>query len=204
MIKIFSPHKTIYLIDNQTFFKKHKNSVIVPVQSRDEMISKYNELIKENSLNEIYFFNENSEKLLKHFTAMFRVIEAAGGLVKNGNGEWLFIFRNGKWDLPKGKIEKKEGVEEAATREVEEECGIDGLKIIKKLTSTYHIYFMEEKAILKKTYWFEMNCNDESTLIPQTEEGITDVKWIAPDKLAKVFANTYESVKEVIEEMKLH
>lgn len=204
MIKIFSPHKTIYLIDNQTSFKKHSDSILLQVQSRDEMISKYNEYIRNNSLNDIYFFNESSEKLFKYFSTMFRLIEAAGGLVKNKKGDWLFIFRNGKWDLPKGKIEKNEGIEEAAIREVEEECGIGGLKIIRKLTSTNHIYFMEGKAILKKTYWFEMNCNDGAILIPQTEEGITDVKWIAQDKLANVFANTFESVKEVIEEMQLN
>ncbi len=198
MIKIFSLNKTIYLINNQATFKAKNGAILVSIQSEDDMSLKYNALINKKNLNELYFFNKNLKHLFNYFSNMFRVIEAAGGLVKNKKGEYLFIFRNGKWDLPKGKIEKREKIKTAAIREVEEECGISGLTIIRELPTTYHTYFMEEKAILKPTYWFEMICNDSSALIPQIEEGITDAQWVATKQLKKVLNNTFESVKEVI------
>jgi len=201
MKKIFSLNKTIFLVDDKDLFKPKEGAIFVDISSDIEMRLEYNKLINKIELNEIYFFNESNKRLFNYFSSMFRIIEAAGGLVKNKKKEWLFIFRNGKWDLPKGKIEKGEGVKHAAVREVEEECGIDGLSIIKELPSTYHTYFMEEKNILKRTYWFEMFCDSSSKLIPQVEEGITDVKWIASDNMKQVFDNTYDSVKEVIKEI---
>jgi ADP-ribose pyrophosphatase YjhB (NUDIX family) len=201
MIKIFSLNKTIFLVDDKALFKPAESAVLIDISSDKEMRLEYDKLISRNELTEIYFFNESNKRLLNYFSSMFRLIEAAGGLVKNKKNEWLFIFRNGKWDLPKGKIEKGEGIKKAAVREVEEECGIDGLSIVKELPSTYHTYFMEEKIILKRTYWFEMFCDSSSKLIPQAEEGITDVKWIASHNMKQVFDNTFESVKEVLREI---
>jgi ADP-ribose pyrophosphatase YjhB (NUDIX family) len=198
MIKVFCPDKIIYLLNDQQFFKTKERTIFATIQSEEEMRLIYNELITKNNLNEIYFFNESIEQLFRYFSSMFRTIEAAGGLVKNEKGEWLFIFRNGKWDLPKGKIEKNESIETAAIREVEEECGITDLTIIKELPATYHTYSLEEKNILKRTYWFEMTCKDRSELIPQLEEGITEVKWLSKNDLKQVYENTYESVKEVV------
>ena len=201
MIKIFSQDKNIYLINDKNLIKLAKGGVLTAINSSDEMRFYYDELMNRNDLNSLYFFNTSEKKLYTYFSSLFRIIEAAGGLVKNPKEEWLFIYRNGKWDLPKGKIEKGEGVKKAAIREVEEECGITKLKIRKELPSTYHTYFMEEKPILKRTYWFEMTCSDDSKLIPQIEEGITEVKWLAENKLKKVYANTYESIKEVMKEI---
>ena len=201
MVKIFSLNKMICLINDQTLFQPEDGDILVNIQSANEMYLAYNELINKPNLSNIYFFNENEGQLFDHFAAMFRIIEAAGGLVKNTKGEWLFIFRNGKWDLPKGKIEKGERIKMAAVREVEEECGIKKLTILKELPITYHTYFMEEKAILKRTYWFQMDCSDTSVLIPQTEEGITDVKWLSTTNLQQVYDNTFESVKEVMKEI---
>ncbi len=198
MIKIFSFDKTVCLIDKQSAFKPSAGAILLSTKSANETRTNYEQLINQKNLKEIYFFDENLQLLFNNFSAMFRVIEAAGGLVKNKKGEGLFIFRNGKWDLPKGKIEKGEGIKTAAIREVEEECGINELSITKELSPTYHTYLMEEKNILKKTYWFEMFSDDTSPLIPQTEEGITKVKWIALNDLQQVFDNTYESVVEVI------
>jgi len=201
MIKIFSINKIIYLVNNPNDFKQREGAVYANIESEDEMRLIHDELVNKNNIREIYFFNKNRELLFGYFTSMFRIIEAAGGLVKNKKGEWLFIFRNGKWDLPKGKIEKKESVKTAAIREVEEECGITELSILKKLSTTYHTYFLEEKQILKPTYWFEMQCNDTSKLKPQTEEGITDVKWLSKNELQQVYDNTYDSIKEVMKEI---
>lgn len=203
MIKIVELNKIIYLINNQSDFKPSDDAILVSIQSADEMKSKYKKLLKNKNLNKIYFFNEDLKHLFNFFSGMFRIIEAAGGLVKNKKNEWLFIFRNGKWDLPKGKIEKGERVKTAAIREVEEECGIKGLSIVKALSTTYHTYFLKDKNILKPTYWFEMSCDEASKLVPQIEEGITEVKWIAKNKFKQVFDNTYESVKDVIGEINI-
>ena len=93
----------------------------------------------------------------------------------------LFIFRNGVWDLPKGKVDKHETTHEAAIREVEEECGISHLQMVKKLPSTYHIYQSPYKKtmgkwILKETYWYEMKYVGHDEGIPQEEENITEIK----------------------------
>lgn len=198
MIKIFFPDKIIYLIKDKRKYTEKKNAVLQVIESSTEMRRAYDELLGKKSIKEIYFFNENEEQLFAYFSKLFKVIDAAGGLVKNKQNQWLFIFRHNKWDLPKGKLEKNESITEAAMREVEEECGITGLSIVKQLPATYHIYFLENKAVLKRTYWFEMSCTDESPLVPQAEEGITDVKWFAKSDLKNVWNNTFESVRDVM------
>lgn len=198
MIKIFSSDKLICLTNNRIDFKPKENSILTKIESSEEMKLVYYELIGKNNLDEIYFYNESLEKLFSYFSSMFKVIEAAGGLVKNKKNELLFIFRNGKWDLPKGKIEKEETINKAAIREVEEECGIKKLKIIKQLITTYHTYSIKEKEILKPTYWFEMSSNDENKLVPQLEEGITEVRWVKNSELMTIKGNTFPSILEVI------
>jgi 8-oxo-dGTP pyrophosphatase MutT (NUDIX family) len=143
--------------------------------------------------------HENPKKAFQEFSQIFRVIEAAGGLVLSPYGKKLFIFRNGKWDLPKGKIEKGEKSDEAAVREVIEECGISGkLEISFPLVCTYHTYKIESGRILKKTFWYEMKSESESVLVPQTEEGITAVKWMNQDEIMMALENTFPSVIEVL------
>ncbi|WP_163322288.1 NUDIX hydrolase [Draconibacterium mangrovi] len=143
------------------------------------------------------------EKLFQNFRTAFLPVDAAGGVVKRG-GKLLFIFRNGKWDLPKGKIDKGESVETAALREVEEECDITNHSIVKALPSTYHIYKSPYKQTLgqwvfKETFWFEMDYQGSERPIPQQEEGITEVRWFFPNELDEVFENTYENLKALIE-----
>ena len=161
-------------------------------------ISQTQQNLLNSAIRNYNFYHTDIKLLFNSFASMFRIIEAAGGLVQNKDKKFLFIFRNGKWDLPKGKIERNEKKEDAAIREVEEECGLTSLKITEPLTITYHIYSLEEKLVLKRTYWFNMNCNYSGKLIPQHEEGITKAEWISKKNFKKVFANTYESILEVI------
>ena len=199
MVKVFSVNKTICLTGELIDKQGKEDMLLVKLGSLDELQIKYDELVNQRQFANICFYYENEALLISKFFSFYQLIEAAGGLVKNKKGEYLFIFRNGKWDLPKGKIEKGESVETAAIREVEEECGIGKLKIIKEIESTYHIYYLKGKEVLKRTYWFEMNCKDESALVPQLEEGITEVKWLSKNNLNQVLENTYESVKEVMD-----
>lgn len=124
-------------------------------------------------------------------------IIAAGGLVKNSNGEFLFIFRRGKWDLPKGKVDEGEKIDEAALREVQEECGIADVEIIRPLTKTHHNYELNGEKILKETHWFLMKTNGSEKLIPQKEEDITEAIWADEKKLKNILENTYETIRDV-------
>jgi len=126
------------------------------------------------------------------------LIEAAGGLVKNEHGQYLFIFRNNKWDLPKGKIEKDEKVREAAVREVEEECGIKVSSLDEKICKTYHVYTNRGEVVLKKTHWFHMTCNDQIKFKPQKEEGITEVRWFEKHHIEPIIENTFPSIMDVL------
>ena len=143
------------------------------------------------------------EKFWKEiFVPAFKPVHAAGGIVIREE-KLLFIFRNGKWDLPKGKIDAGESAEEAALREVAEECGINGHQIIKKLPSTFHIYQSPYhdtfgQWILKETHWFEMSYTKPENGTPQTNENITEIRWFEKNGLDDVLANTYENLKPVI------
>ena len=132
------------------------------------------------------------------FCAKHTFIEASGGLVYNNKNQILMIFRNSKWDLPKGKLEAGEGIQECAVREVEEECGVRNLQIVNQLQSTYHTYQLNGKAILKCTYWFKMITNFNDELVPQIKEGITKVAWVDINDISEKLKNTYGNIKELL------
>tara|TARA_B100001287_G_scaffold274270_1_gene279251 strand:- start:1684 stop:2169 length:486 start_codon:yes stop_codon:yes gene_type:complete len=128
----------------------------------------------------------------------YKVIEAAGGLVLNTDKNILMIFRNDKWDLPKGKLEIDESIEHCATREVTEECGITGLQIQNKISVTYHTYIHNKEKILKKTHWFLMTSQSNNSLTPQLKEGITKVKWCNEELVYQNLKNSYGIIIDVI------
>lgn len=149
----------------------------------------------------------NKKDLWNHFQTFFQFIPAAGGLVKSSEG-FLFIFRNGKWDLPKGKIDKRESNEEAALREVAEETGLQQMKIIQPLPSTWHIYFSKfdkpgSIPVLKETRWFLMEAPPGQVLMPDTAEEIETARWIRLDEIELVLKNTYANLREMIENLNL-
>jgi 8-oxo-dGTP pyrophosphatase MutT (NUDIX family) len=147
----------------------------------------------------IFLTQDRFEEAVSAFNSLFKDVKAAGGIVKNQGQQILGIFRLGVWDLPKGKLKKKEIPEEGAIREVEEETGLSSLQILKPLPSTFHIYTSRKgKAILKETYWFEMYYDGNETPVPQVEEDITEVKWFGKDELHEVIDSTYTSLKELV------
>ena len=148
----------------------------------------------------VFYLGESADELMGLLQSRCKLIEAAGGLVRNEEGKLLLIYRNEKWDLPKGKLEAGESPEEGAVREVEEECGISGLSITRLLEPTFHTYELKGKTILKKTWWYEMRCTDKRPLTPQTEEGITDVRWMTEAEVQEALKNTYNSIAEVLEQ----
>lgn len=129
----------------------------------------------------------------------YKRIIAAGGIVKRKN-EYLFIKRNGKWDIPKGKLDKKEDPIVGAVREIEEECGITNPVVNELICCTYHTYRFKNKPRLKLTYWYELNYDGNEELVPQLDEGITKAKWLKLDDLDKVKKNTFLSILEVVDQ----
>ncbi|MCF0166627.1 MAG: NUDIX domain-containing protein [Bacteroidales bacterium] len=139
----------------------------------------------------------SSEAELARFCSDYRNINAGGGLISNDRGEYLMIFRLGRWDLPKGKQEQGESIEQTALREVQEECGVPAPEIGALRTVTHHYYERDGYRIIKHTYWFNMHLSGEEELVPQREEDITALKWVGPEMLPEVLANTYPSILEV-------
>lgn len=169
------------------------------LEEKDFDIVKFHEKVAQQSVEtDFLIYVPNSENFLNRLTAELYLIEAAGGLVQNAEGAYLFIFRRGKWDLPKGKIDEGESKETAAVREVEEECGIQVSDRGALLKTTYHIYPFKGSLVLKPTYWYAMKVEGVPTLVPQLEEEITDAVWLKPDELDLVRANTYPLILEVI------
>lgn len=127
-----------------------------------------------------------------------KIIQAAGGLIRNEKGEYLLIFRRGKWDLPKGKMDEGETIEKCALREVKEEAGLKNVSIEKKICVTEHEYERKGEMILKKTHWYLMNCKGNQKLSLQTDEEIEDAKWVRLNKKFVEKLDTYANIKEVL------
>ncbi len=167
----------------------------------EESEKKLNEIMEdftdESKKNSVYISNIDFQKALNILKKSFHYIEAAGGFIEKNN-EILFIRRHDRWDLPKGKLEKNETVEEAAVRECEEECAIKNLKIIKPLSSTFHIYQYKKGYALKQSYWFYMQTDYSEKLIPQLEESITEVKWFTKKDIESIILkDTYYTISDV-------
>ena len=193
MYKIFVGNKPIILTTKVETETNFKNFLIDSVD-----INKVLSKLKKDKYDSVHLIGSDKEMLLKIFLSLLPNVIAGGGKVYNNKNEILFIFRNGKWDLPKGKTEPKETINQTALREVEEETGISGLSITKPLEITYHIFKRINQYYIKVTYWFKMYSDYEGVLIPQEKEGITDVKWIPENKLTKVLNNSYANIKLLI------
>jgi 8-oxo-dGTP pyrophosphatase MutT (NUDIX family) len=197
MYKVFFNDRKLILTDdfikhfqvNYGLFYKYRD-----IDDLKELIRFYTQLSRIDTL---FLFARDIDELRDAFKKCFIPIVAAGGLVKNGKGEFLLIHRRGKWDLPKGKLGRKELVEEAAIREVEEECGIKGVKLIKPLIATYHTYFLGKEMALKRTSWYEMLYKGSSKPVPQLEEDIDTVTWVPANRLGNYLKECFPAIRDV-------
>jgi 8-oxo-dGTP pyrophosphatase MutT (NUDIX family) len=194
MYKVFVNDKPLFLT-NQIFKETDFQLFLLESVDFKQLIVKY----FQNKIQKAYLYHPDEKEIMKVLKTKIPVNKAGGGLVYNKNGEVLFIFRNGKWDLPKGGTDKGEEIEDTAMREVEEETGVNGLTISKKLQKTYHIFKRNGVYKLKITHWFEMQSTYEGIPVGQAEEGIEKVEWKNPEQIKEALKNSYENIKLLFE-----
>jgi len=160
------------------------------------------DLLENTSTPSVNIYAENVEEVWNTFSASFRNIEAAGGVVLNTKDEVLFIYRMSRWDLPKGKMEKGESKDLTALREVEEECSITDLSLEEFLSSTYHMYTERDGSkVLKITHWYKMHHHSNQQPLPQEIEGITKAEWKPQSEIkTEVFPNTFQNIRLILDE----
>jgi 8-oxo-dGTP pyrophosphatase MutT (NUDIX family) len=198
MYKVFYNDRTVFFMPSNNGIENKPDNHVHFFKTKQRLKEVIDNFQENQNIKELYIIHTDVEFVFKKYMKFYKLIEAAGGLVKNKEGNLLVIHRREKWDLPKGKMEKKETPEIAALREVEEECGISNLTTIRPINKTYHTYKLGKKDILKKTYWFEMDFTGTQKPIPQTEEEITEVKWINENDLQEVTRNTFPSIIDVL------
>ncbi|MDD2986214.1 NUDIX domain-containing protein [Flavobacterium sp.] len=194
MYKVFVNDKPLFLTNE---IQKETDFQLFLLESVD--IKQLIVNIFKNKVEKAFLYHPDEKEMMKKLKAKIPVEKAGGGLVYNENKEVLFIFRNNKWDLPKGGTEKGEDIEETAIREVEEETGVSGLKITNKLGKTYHVFKRNGRYKLKITHWFEMHTQYNDKLVAQANEGIEKAEWKSPKEIEKCLLNSYENIKLLFE-----
>ena len=201
-IKIYFNNKPLFLCDtiDETIepYVHHDDAVFIDELNSHTVKSMIHEM-EQPEIHAGVFYHAQLEELKKAFFKKFTFIQAAGGLVFNEKKEILIIFRRGKWDLPKGKLDKGETLEDCAVREVEEETGLLNVKLASPLTITYHTYHEGTKFILKESHWYLMNAGGDQKLIPQTTEDIHEIKWVKAKDLSLYMKDAFPSVIDVLQ-----
>jgi ADP-ribose pyrophosphatase YjhB (NUDIX family) len=201
--KIYFQNKPLYLTDSlngvvadylhqqETLFLDELNAHTVDTMVRQ---------LEDTEIRTGVFYHADLPALLDAFKKKLTLIQAAGGLVLSGDKKVLLIFRLGKWDLPKGKLEEGEELSACALRETEEETGLKGAKILQPLPTTYHTYHRDGQHVLKESLWFLMKVKKTQKLTPQTEEDIEKCEWAEVSELRKYMDHMHRSVADVIQQ----
>jgi len=197
MYKVFFNQKPLILTNKIQEFSDTEPFIFIKYSSARQILK----ALKSTKNSKVYLYHKNIDKLWKTFLKQFPVIEAAGGLVERTDNKFLFIFRNDKWDLPKGGVEKNELIIEAAKREVMEETGVGDLIVQNQLSETYHIFKKGKRYRLKKTYWFKMSTNYMGQLQPQIEEGISKTEWISKAGIDSFLDDAFENIRIIVFEV---
>jgi 8-oxo-dGTP pyrophosphatase MutT (NUDIX family) len=198
MYKVFYNQRIVFFVDDANPLEENTNSLKHFFENKSRLKEVLDRFSNNENFQALYIIHPDIDFVFSQFMSLFTIIEAAGGLVKTPDEKFLAIFRRGRWDLPKGKLEKSEPPEKGALREVEEECGISNLQLKKLLVITWHTYILANQPILKKTYWYDMTYSENGKLTPQIEEEITEVTWLTKLDLPKVISNTFPSIVEVL------
>jgi 8-oxo-dGTP diphosphatase len=120
-------------------------------------------------------------------------ISAAGGVVvrrdEEGRTRVAVIHRPkyGDWSLPKGKLEKGEGWQEAALREVKEEIGYE----CEAGPELPHVSYLDRKSRRKLVrYWLMEPV--EGGFQPDAE--VDELRWLAPEEAEQLLTYPHDHV----------
>jgi 8-oxo-dGTP pyrophosphatase MutT (NUDIX family) len=199
MYKVFFNDRKIYLDDNLPDMTRVGKDYVCAFENVTDLKPQLKQFLVPGKSGNLYIFHDDQDALFRTFSQCFTNINAGGGLVRNREGEILVIFRRGKWDLPKGKAEEGETIEQAALREVTEECGLQEIEPGGFLTTTFHIYIEDGNYMLKKTDWYSMSYSGTKQPRPLESEDITRVRWIGRADLEEIYSNIFPSIIDVIE-----
>ena len=201
MYNIYFDKRVIHLINSKDFkdFEKSLPSdTVVMLSAEEDEIAGLPEMMRQNTnITTLAAVVEDEDQALKTFGSRMKIIHAGGGIVKNPAGELLGIFRRGVWDIPKGKQEPGEAIEDTALREVEEETGIRNLQINRFIGTTLHTYDTYGDFCLKYTHWYDMSCSGGNDTVPQQEEDISEARWMTPEEFRKNMMNSFPSLREI-------
>ena len=195
---------TLYFADKVTVFAAEKqNDAGETLMLEDsERLSRERLLEQLSRCNRVTVVSRECERVFEDFRSQFAWVEAAGGVVENRQGEWLLIYRNGRWDLPKGHLEVGESLPQCAAREVSEECGLDlsEIEVGDFICTTLHFYFFRKTGRweMKRTTWYGMRYRAAARLVPQSEEGITQVRWMTRAEAREASAGSFRTIADVI------
>lgn len=199
--KIFINETPLFLTNTEGVLDVWKNddkSLVTSYLGKKKLLHPIIDLLeKSKKYNQIVLHTDNLDQLWNDFQSIYKIIEAAGGVVKNTKNDVLIIFRRDNWDLPKGKIDRGESPEQAAVREIQEETGLKKVELGDFLCHTYHTYEMKGKRILKKTWWYTMS-TPEMTLTPQTSEDIEQAVWVELASFLDTKPTIYGSILDVL------
>lgn len=176
----------------------HRGTTIFIDEFNTHTVKTIIEEMERPEINAGVFLHTDVDAVLQSIKEQMTVVQAAGGLVHVQGEEVLLIYRRGKWDLPKGKLDEGEDLAACATREVEEETGVAHLRIEELLMVSYHTYREREELILKETYWYLMAANEPQPFTPQQDEDIEKCEWVKMGQLAPYLDNTYPTIVEVV------
>lgn len=197
--------QTIYFLDKSLTFSTECDSseaVVLPASEENEL-SRAKVLKILETTNHLVQLSDDPAGAFRRFATEFTVVEAAGGVVVNRAGEWLMIYRNGRWDLPKGHVEADERYDSCAQREIAEETGVEA-EVLQPLCETWHAYFFPrtERWELKRTHWYLLRTLSDATLQPQVEEGIDRVAWCDRATVDRHLAESFPTIRRVIEALR--
>ena len=201
--KIYFTNKPLFLIDKVTKdiedYLHHDDTVFIDDYNSHTVKAMIHEMDSQK-IHAGVFLHNNVDEVLNTFKKKLLCIKASGGLVHTDEDNLLLIFRKGKWDLPKGKLDDKEDFETCAICEIKEETGLENVQLEKPLTITYHTYHEGGKHIIKESHWFLMKSEKQKVLIPQVKEDIEKCEWVEINKLAPYLENSHASIVDVVKE----
>ncbi len=198
MQKIYFNNRLIGVSNDLETCAKRLNSVVYKITNNFDIAEIIRQFLENEQLQELWLYTENTEDVFDKLRSQFRIIDAAGGVVRNNRGELLMIFRNNHWDLPKGKRDNGENIGETALREVEEECSIGELNLFDLIDTTYHTYHEQGEIVLKATHWFAMTHRGNTQPSPQAIEGIEKAEWTPVEKLNEYAESLFPSIREIL------